>query len=120
MENMTLKINEETQDLEFDKDGVLQIVEGNKTTAQNIRMALTAWKKDFEPVPEHGTDYKKFFSEDCTTEEREEVVRNAVFQEECVKQIESVEIQNTGERKISVSFSVTTENETEINMEVKA
>lgn len=120
MKNMALKINEETRDLEFDKNGILQTIEGNETTAQNVRMTLTAWKEDFELVPKHGTDYKKFFSEDCTTEEREEVLRDAIFQEENMKQIESIEIQNVSERRVSVSFSGVMEDESKISMEVKA
>lgn len=120
MENMTLKVNEETKDLEFNEKGILQTVEGNETTAQNVRMTLTAWKKDFEPVPEHGTDYKKFFSEECPDEEREEILRDAIFQEEYIKQMGSLKIQSTGERRVSVSFLGMMENGSEINMEVNA
>ena len=50
LENMTLKVSEETSDLIFDDNGILVTVEGNATTAQNVRMALTAWKGDFPLV----------------------------------------------------------------------
>ena len=118
MKNMTLKMNEQTSDVEFDEDGMLQTIEGDETTAQNIRMALTAWKGDFELVSGHGTDYKKFFSERCSQEEEEEILRDAILQEEGVRQIESVEIEKSEERNVSISFSGIIGNSKGINMEV--
>lgn len=118
MDNMTFKISEESNDLEFDENGMLKTIGDNETAAQNIRMTLTAWKEDFEPVPEHGTDYKKFFSEDCTDEEREEILRDAILQEENVKQVENMDISNIGERSMTVSFAGTLDNGYGISMEV--
>lgn len=120
MENMTLKIGGQSNDLEFDENGIMKTVYGNETTAQNVRMALTAWKKDFRPVPEHGTDYRQFFSEECGMEERVEVVREAVFQEEDVVQIEEITAHEAGERKVHVSFKGRLSDGEEINMEVGA
>ena len=58
MENMALKIDEQSNDLEFDENGIMRTIYGNDTIAQNVRMALTAWKNEFLPTPEHGTDYR--------------------------------------------------------------
>ena len=57
MENMALEIGEQTCDLVFDESGIMKTIYGNDTTSQNVRMALTAWKNDFLPVPGHGTDF---------------------------------------------------------------
>lgn len=118
MENMALKIDEQSNDLEFDENGIMRTIYGNDTIAQNVRMALTAWKNEFFPTPEHGTDYKKFFSEESGEEERMEVVRDAVLQEDEVAQIEKVEINSEGKRKIYVSFEGRLPDGTVISMEV--
>lgn len=120
MDNMTLKIDDESNDLEFDENGIMKAVYGNDTTAQNVRMTLTAWKNDFLPVPQHGTDYKKFFSEDCTEEERKEELRDAIFQEDNITQVNSIDIHSIGERRIKVSFEGTVSDGKIIGMEVNA
>ncbi len=120
MENMALKISEHSNDLEFDENGIMKTIYGSETTAQNVRMTLTAWKNDFLPAPGHGTDYGKFFSEECGTEERVEVMREAVFQENDVAQIEEITIHTVEERKVHVSFEGRLSNGEEINMEVSA
>ncbi len=104
MENITLKIGSQSNDLEFDEDGVMKTVHGNEAIAQNVRMALTAWKGDFLPVPEHGTDYSRFFSEGCSHEEQIEVVRDAVFQDEGVIQVEKLTVTDAGRRMVNISF----------------
>ena len=118
MGNMTLKIGEQTNDLEFDENGIMKTVYGSDTTAQNVRMALTAWKNDFLLVPEHGTDYKKFFSEESGKEERAEVIREAVFQEEEVAQVEKIVINDREERKVNVLFQGRLSDGKVISMEV--
>lgn len=118
MENMTLKINEVSKDLEFDGDGNLEMVYGNDTTAQNVRMALTAWKGDFIPVPGHGTDYRQFFSEAAGDEERKEVVCDAVFEEEGIVQMDSIEAVGKGGRQVNVSFEARVLDGGKISMEV--
>lgn len=104
MENITLEIGSQSNDLEFDEDGIMKTVHGNEATAQNVRMALTAWKGDFPPVPEHGTDYGRLFSEGCSREEQAEIVRDAVFQEEGVSQVERLAVTDTGRRTVNISF----------------
>lgn len=120
MENMALEIGEQTGDLVFDEDGMMKTIYGNDTTSQNVRMALTAWKNDFLPVPGHGTDYRKFFSEESGEEERIETIREAVFQEEEVVQIEKIEIAGKGERRVRVSFEGRLSDGGAISMEVDA
>ena len=118
MKNMTLKMGEQSNDLEFDQNGIMETVYGNDTTAQNVRMALTAWKNDFLPVPEHGTDYKKFFSVESGDGERMEVMRDAIFQEEEIAQVERLEINNEEERKAHVLFEGRLSDGGIISMEV--
>lgn len=119
LENMTLKVSEETSDLIFDDNGILVTVEGNATTAQNVRMALTAWKGDFPLVEGHGTDYKRILGENCMEDEREEVLREAILQEENVKQIEKIQVEKNEDRSISVLFAGTMKSGGKISMEVE-
>lgn len=119
LENVTLKVSEETNDLVFDDNGILMTVEGSGTTAQNVRMTLTAWKGDFPLVEEHGTDYKRIFNENCMEDEREEVLREAILQEENVKQIEKIQIINDEKRSISVLFAGILKDGGKIGMEVE-
>ncbi len=118
MENMALKISGETGDLVFDSDGILETVYGNETTAQNVRMTLTAWKNDFIPVPGHGTDYVRFFSPGTGDEERKEVMRDAVFEEEGIAQVDSMEVTVRGDRQAGVSFEARLLDGSRTGMEV--
>lgn len=120
MENMTLEIGDQSNDLEFDENGIMKTVYGNEATAQNVRMALTAWKGDFAPVPEHGTDYGRLFSEGCSREERVEVVRDAIFQEEGVSQVERLVVTDVGMRMVNISFEGGLADGGHISMEVDA
>lgn len=120
LENVTLKVSEGNDDLVFDDNGILVTVEGSATTAQNVRMALTAWKGDFPLVEEHGTDYKRIFDENCMEDEREEVLREAILQEDNVKQIEKMQIVNNEKRNIAVSFAGVMKDGGKISMEVES
>lgn len=120
MENMALKVGGQSNDLEFDGNGIMETVYGSETTAQNVRMALTAWKNDFLPVPAHGTDYRQFFSGEAGETERMEIVRDAVFQEEDIAQVEKITVTEAGGRKVHVSFEGRTRDGSVIGTEVDA
>lgn len=101
-DNMTLKIDPESKDFTFDEEGIMETVSGNDGIAQNIQVCLTAWKGDFEDLPEHGTDYRKILSTDISMEEKEEAIRESIYQEKEVEQIEEqTVITENGISKIS-------------------
>lgn len=106
MDNMTLKIDHEG-DLVIGKDGMMQVVGGIDTTAQNIRMTLKAAKEDFPLVPEHGTDYGTVFGVAADNEVVREAYREAIFQEDDVEQIDSLTVDVDG-RMARVEFSAST------------
>lgn len=106
MDNMTLKISCEG-DLVIGEDGMMQVIDGVETTAQNIRMTLKAAKEDFPLVPEHGTDYGTVFGVGADAETITEAYREAIFQEDDVEQINSLTVSMDG-RKAIVQFSAST------------
>ena len=60
MPNEPLYINPETRDLEFDGYGVMRMIGGDETTAQNVRLTLLAGKGSFPLDTAHGTEYDRF------------------------------------------------------------
>ena len=104
MADTVWKIDPDTRDIVFDGEGILATLEDEGGSAQRVRVALGAWKGDFPPVPEHGTDYGRLFSEGCSREEQAEIVRDAVFQEEGVSQVERLAVTDTGRRTVNISF----------------
>lgn len=118
MDNTTLKISEDG-DLVIGEDGIMQMISGADTTAQNIRMTLKAGKNDFSLVPEHGTDYATVFNPDTDEGTIREVYREAIFQETEVTQLNSISIErNERDRDIKVSFEAVTEKGQEVNESV--
>ena len=102
MDNMTLKVSRDG-DLVIGADGIMETIGGTETTAQNIRMALKAWKGDFPIVPGHGT----VFHAGTDDSQIREAYREAIFQETDVAQINSLSIKRD-ERTIDVSFEAMT------------
>ncbi|MGL5435869.1 MAG: hypothetical protein ACRDBO_10795 [Lachnospiraceae bacterium] len=118
MNNATLKLID--GDLVFDADGMLVIVEGDETTAQNIQTVLRTWKGDFELVPDHGADYDKVFDADVSdlSFAPEDVVRAAIYQEDDVKSIESLTVTEDTERHLAIAFTGTLTDGSTVTTEV--
>lgn len=122
MDNMTLLIDTETQDLVFDSDGSFQRIYGEDTIVQNVRNTLLAWKAEFFADETHGTDYERFLGKnqnDIDDGEIEEVIREAIFQEPSVTRIDELKYSYEG-RTITVTVTATLENDEKIKLEVTA
>lgn len=93
--NMTLLIDPETRDLEFDEAGYFKKIYDKDTTVQNVRHALLTWKVEFFADKTHGTDYERIMSvnqNDLDSVEVEEVIREAVFQEPDISRIDEISV----------------------------
>ncbi len=122
MDNMTLRIDPETRDLVFDEDGSFQKIYGTDTTVQNVRHALTTWKKEFFADPEHGADYECIVGtnqNEIDLEEIEEIIREAVFQEPDVSRIDELNASYDG-RSVSAAFTAVLTDGEKISLEVTA
>ena len=115
--NDAWKIDPETRDLCFDKDGMLETVSEQETAVQGVRMALTAFKGDFDLVPEHGSDYEQILGVEADEETMDEVVREAIFQEDRVSAIDELSV-STANRTVEINFTGTLNNGEKISMEV--
>lgn len=115
--NDAWKIDPETRDLCFDKDGMLETVSDQKAAVQGVRMALTAFKGDFDLVPEHGTDYEQILGVEADEETMDEVVREAIFQEDLVSAIDELSV-STANRTVEINFTGTLNSGEKISMEV--
>ena len=115
--NDAWKIDPETRDLCFDKDGMLETVSDQKAAVQGVRMALTAFKGDFDLVPEHGTDYEQILGVETDEETMDEVVREAIFQEDLVSALDELSV-STANRTVEINFTGTLNNGEKISMEV--
>ena len=108
MENYTLKIDPETRDLCLDDAGMLELVDGDATSAQAVRLTMEAWKGEFPFDPTHGTDYTRIAGKkarELAEDEVPEVIRDAVLQETTV----SVEYNLSGRSlEVSVTGTLTT------------
>ena len=107
--NMTLKIDPETLDIPLDEDGNMVLIYGDETTAQCVRLTLLTWKGGFPLDESHGSDLEN--------DEVEEVLREAIFQETDVEQIDQLDTETDG-RELSVAFSGTLYSGQTISMEV--
>lgn len=118
--NMTLKIDPETMDIPIDEDGNMVLIYGDETTAQCVRLTLLTWKGGFPLNESHGTDYERIFGRrrsDLESDEVEEVLREAIFQETDVEQIDQLDAETDG-RELNVAFSGTLYSGQTISMEV--
>lgn len=59
MENITLRIDQETQDLVLDDSGSLELIGDAETVAQCVRLTLETFKGEWFLDTDHGTDYDK-------------------------------------------------------------
>ena len=121
-EKYTLKIDPVTRDLVLDEDGITEVVTGDDVPAQNVRLTLQAWRGEFPFVPSHGTDYDRIMGKkpsELTEDEVPEVIRDAVFQEPEVEEVQEVNYTLEG-RGLDVSVSGRLSDGETINAEVKA
>ena len=121
-DNMTLLIDTETRDLVFDEGGNFTKIFGADTTAQNVRHALLTWKTEFFADLVHGTDYESIMSQnqnEIDLNEVEDIIREAIFQEDDVSRIDSITVSYDG-RSVTAEFTATLVNGETITSEVAA
>lgn len=121
-DNMTLLIDPETRDLVFDEDGNFAKIFGADTTAQNVRHALLTWKAEFFADLVHGTDYESIVGKnrnEIDLNEVEDIIREAIFQEDDVSRINSITVAYDG-RTVSTEFTATLVSSETIALEVTA
>ena len=118
MANEVWVIDPETHDLDFDENGILRTAEDAAAAAQNIRLTLEAFKGDFLLVPDHGTDYERILGQPMDEETADEVIREAVFQEERLAVVEKLTVEESEKRNLNISFSGQLDDGTEVSMEV--
>lgn len=122
MDISTLRIDPDTRDLIFDESGCFEEVNGSDAIVQNVRHALLTWKNEFFADTTHGTDYERIFGlsqNDVDEDDVKEVIREAIFQEPNVVQIESMVV-SYDKRSVSVTFSAELKDGDEITLEVNA
>ncbi|MCL2615950.1 MAG: hypothetical protein FWD30_04030 [Dehalococcoidia bacterium] len=104
--NTTLLISPESRDLVFDEEGLLVQIQGDDTTAQNVRLTLQSWLGEFFLDITFGTDYGRILGKkpfELSSDEAGEVLREAIFQEPGMAQIDEVKTQIDG-RSVKASF----------------
>ena len=121
-DNMTLLIDPETRDLVFDEAGNFMKIFGADTTVQNVRHALLTWKAEFFADLVHGTDYERIVGtnqNEIDLNEIEDIIREAIFQEDDVSRIDSITASYDG-RNVTTEFTATLVNGETITSEVTA
>lgn len=120
MEDMTFLIDPETRDLVLDENGDFVRIYDEEAVAQNIRNTLLAWKGEWPLNLEHGTDYARIMGlkgADYDQDRAEEVIREAIFQEPMIRQIDELKLVRA-DRELTVSFTATLTNGKTITLEV--
>ena len=102
MENITLRIDQETQDLVLD---------------DSVRLTLETFKGEWFLDTDHGTDYDQIIADGDG--DAETVLRTAIFQETNVQYIDSLTVTRSG-RSIAAAFTGRLKDGTPISLEVKA
>ena len=90
MENITLRIDQETQDLVLDDSGSLELIGDAETVAQCVRLTLETFKGEWFLDTDHGTDYDQIIADGDG--DAETVLRTAIFQETNVQYIDSLTV----------------------------
>ena len=88
---------------------MLELVDGDASSAQAVRLTLEAWKGEFPFDPTHGTEYDRIAGKkarELSEDEVPEVIRDAVLQETTVSQVDTVEYDLSG-RILGVSVTGT-------------
>jgi len=118
--NMTLRIDPSTRDIPLDDEGSMELIYGDDTTAQAVRLTLQTWKEEFPLDTTHGTEYDRILGKkphELEEDEVGEVIREAIFQETDVAQVGSLETAING-RALSVAFTGTLYSGQTISTEV--
>ena len=110
MENITLKIDQETQDLVLDDSGSLELIGDAETVAQCVRLTLETFKGEWFLDTDHGTDYDQIIADGDG--DAETVLRTAQY-------IDSLTVTRSG-RSIAAAFPGRLKDGTPISLEVKA
>lgn len=111
MENYTLKIDPETRDLCLDDAGVLELVDGDATSA---RLSGSPWRHGRGSSPstlltEPTTPASPVKRPRARRGRSPEVIRDAVLQETTVSEVDSVEYNLSGRSlEVSVTGTLTT------------
>lgn len=121
MTQYTLKLDPVTRDLVFDADGLLETIEGDEATAQNVDNTLRTWKGEFLLEESHGTDYDRILGKDSydilSNGDADAVLREGILQETRVAVIRSLELAVT-DRVLTGTFHGELEDGSPIDMEV--
>jgi hypothetical protein len=118
--NMTLYIDQETNDLAFTPSGELALIYDHDTTAQNVRLTLVSTVGQFFLDIEHGTEWNRVLGKkysELEEDEQEEVMRKAILQETDVQYIDTLTVTHEG-RSVDVDFEGTLSDGGEISLEV--
>jgi hypothetical protein len=118
-DNATLRIDEDTQDLVFASGG-LTMIDHEETTAQCVRLTLTAHKGDFFLDTTHGTEWSRILGRkqsDLEDDEADEVLRAGILQETDIAYVENLAITREG-RNMNVTFDGTLRDGAPIRVEV--
>ena len=118
--NMSVLIDQETMDLEFDDEGIMIMILGDNTTAQCVRLTLLAQKGDFPLDTTHGTDLNRILgrkNNELEEDEADEVLRAGIFQETDVASVDSMTVDLDG-RALGAEFTGTLFSGKTISMEV--
>ena len=121
-EDMTLLIDLETRDLVFDEGGNFVRSTVLIRPSRNVRHALLTWKAEFFADLVHGTDYERIVGtnqNEINTDEIQDVVREAIFQENEVSRIDTLNVSYDG-RNVTAEFSATLVSGETIALEVTA
>ena len=118
MANKVWKINPETKDLSFTDSGLLETLEDAAASAQGVKMTLGAWKGDFDLVPGHGTDYEQILGVPADEETIDEVLREAIFQEDNVSAVDELTAVQAADRSLAVTWSGRLSGGEPVSMEV--
>lgn len=119
-DNMTLRIDPESRDLVLDEDGIMERVYGDDTTSQSVRLTLQTWKGEFFLDTTHGTEYDRILGKkphELPQDEVGEVLRESIFQEGDVAQVDDVEAE-IGGKAVGAAFNAKLSSGKIISMEV--
>lgn len=119
-DNMTLRIDPASRDLVLDDDGFMEQIFDEEATAQCVRLTLQTWKGEFFLDTTHGTEYDRVLGKkphELPQDETGEVLREAIFQETDVEQVDDVDA-DIGEKTVGAAFNAKLSSGKTISMEV--
>lgn len=118
--NKTIRIDPESRDIVLDEHGNMEMIYADETTAQCVRLTLQTWITEFPLDVTHGTDYSRVLGKKASEleeDEVEEVLRDAILQEQDVAQVDSIAAEIEG-RGMAASFKGTLYSGQTISTEV--